>query len=284
MDRYIVRSKIQPAAIMQQSRATGDQDGELMETNMTKQEIESEIKRLAPFHHDVELPYGLSTYDPNLSIRRRETTRLDSLTRHAFPELLKVCGGSLKGKRVIDVACNSGGFSVEAVKNGAEHVLGFDVADRYLEQANFIKRALGMNQLEFKKMAMEDCDEQHIGMYDIAFCFGILYHLENPVFAMKKLASVTREIMLVDATVIKTPLSRNSMWKMNIPRVVETDDKSTTALWRTEKRCQFKPNVRAVIDLLNVLGFSKVDIIKPRQKNLEFRYYRGKRVTFLARR
>jgi len=269
---------------MQQSRATGDQDGELMETNMTKQEIESEIKRLAPFHHDVELPYGLSTYDPNLSIRRRETTRLDSLTRHAFPELLKVCGGSLKGKRVIDVACNSGGFSVEAVKNGAEHVLGFDVADRYLEQANFIKRALGMNQLEFKKMAMEDCDEQHIGMYDIAFCFGILYHLENPVFAMKKLASVTREIMLVDATVIKTPLSRNSMWKMNIPRVVETDDKSTTALWRTEKRCQFKPNVRAVIDLLNVLGFSKVDIIKPRQKNLEFRYYRGKRVTFLARR
>lgn len=284
MDRYIVRSKIQPAAIMQQSRATGDQDGELMETNMTKQEIESEIKRLAPFHHDVELPYGLSTYDPNLSIRRRETTRLDSLTRHAFPELLKACGGSLKGKRVIDVACNSGGFSVEAVKNGAEHVLGFDVADRYLEQANFIKRALGMNQLEFKKMAMEDCDEQHIGMYDIAFCFGILYHLENPVFAMKKLASVTREIMLVDATVIKTPLSRNSMWKMNIPRVVETDDKSTTALWRTEKRCQFKPNVRAVIDLLNVLGFSKVDIIKPRQKNLEFRYYRGKRVTFLARR
>jgi len=284
VDRYIVRSKIQPAAIMQQSRATGDQDGELMETNMTKQEIESEIKRLAPFHHDVELPYGLSTYDPNLSIRRRETTRLDSLTRHAFPELLKVCGGSLKGKRVIDVACNSGGFSVEAVKNGAEHVLGFDVADRYLEQANFIKRALGMNQLEFKKMAMEDCDEQHIGVYDIAFCFGILYHLENPVFAMKKLASVTREIMLVDATVIKTPLNRNSMWKMNIPRVVETDDKSTTALWRTEKRCQFKPNVRAVIDLLNVLGFSKVDIIKPRQKNLEFRYYRGKRVTFLARR
>lgn len=255
-----------------------------MTTEMAKQEMESEIKRLAPFHHKVDLPYELSTYDPELSLRHRETTRLDSLMRHAFPELLKICGGSLEGKRVIDVACNSGGFSVEAAKRGAEYVLGFDVADRYLDQANFIKRALGMNQIEFKKMAMEDCDEQQIGMFDIAFCFGILYHLENPVYAMKKLASVTREIMVVDATVIKTPLSRHSMWKMNVPRVVDSDDKSTTALWRTEKRCQFKPNVRAVIDLLDVLGFSQVDIIKPRQKNLEFRYYRGKRVTFLARR
>ena len=184
---------------------------------MTKEEIESEIARLAPFHHMVDLPYGLKTYDPVLSLRRRESTRLDSLTRHAFPELLKIFGGSLEGKRVVDVACNAGGFSVKAAEHGAEYVLGFDVADRYIDQANFIKRARGLNQLEFKKMAIEDCDEQTIGMFDIAFCFGILYHLENPVYAMKKLASVTRDVMVIDATVIKTPFSRHSMWKMNVP-------------------------------------------------------------------
>lgn len=255
-----------------------------MTSNMTKQEIESELKRLAPFHHKLDLPYGLSTFDPKFSLRHREQTRLDALTRHVFPELLKACGGSLKGKRVIDVASNAGGFSVEAAKYGAEYVLGIDVADRYLAQANFIKQALGLNQIEFKKMPVEDCNEQAIGTFDIAFCFGILYHLENPVYAMKKLASVTQEIMVVDANVIQTPFSRNSMWKMNVPRVLESDDKSTTALWRTEKRCQFKPNINAVIVLLKFLGFSNVEIIKPRQKNLEFRYYRGKRVTFLARR
>jgi len=251
---------------------------------MTKQEIEAELKRLAPFHHKVDLPYGLSTYDPQHSLRHREQTRLDSLIRHAFPDLLKVCGGSLQGKRVIDIASNAGGFSVEAANLGAEYVLGIDIADRYLEQSNFIKRALELDQVEFRKMAMEDCNEEDIGMFDIAFCFGILYHLENPVYAMKKLASVTREIMLVDANMIKTPFSRHAMWKMNVPRVVDSDDKSTTALWRTEKRCQFKPNTKAVVELLNVLGFPHVDIIKPRQKNLEFRYYRGKRMTFLARR
>ncbi|NCF50244.1 DUF1698 domain-containing protein [Gammaproteobacteria bacterium] len=255
-----------------------------MNTEMSKQEMEGEIQRLAPFHHKVDLPYGLKTYDPGSSQRHREQTRLDSLTRHAFPKLLEACGGTLEGKRVIDVACNAGGFSVEAARLGAEYVLGFDVADRYLDQANFIKRALDLEQVEYRKMALADCDEAKIGMFDIAFCFGILYHLENPVYEMKKLASVTRDIMLIDANVYQAPFSRKSLWKMTVPRVIESDDKTTTALWRTEKRCQFKPNVRAVVEMLDVLGFPKVEILKPRERGLEFRYYRGKRVTFLARR
>lgn len=255
-----------------------------MDTTMSKQEMESEIQRLAPFHHKVDLPYGLKTYDPDSSLRHREQTRLDSLIRHGFPSLLDACGGSLEGKRVIDVACNAGGFSVEAARLGAEYVLGFDVADHYLDQANFIKRALGLDQVEFKNMALADCDEAKIGMFDVSFCFGILYHLENPAYEMKRLASVTKDIMLIDANMYQTPFSRKSLWKMNVPRVVDADDKTTTAAWRTDRRCQFKPNVRAVIEMLDALGFPHVEVIKPRQRGLEFRYYRGKRVTFLARR
>lgn len=255
-----------------------------MSSEMSKEEMESEIKRLAPFHHKVDLPYGLKTYDPESSLRAREQTRLDSLMRHGFPPLIEACGGSLEGKRVIDVACNAGGFSVEAARLGADYVLGFDVADRYLDQANFIKRALGLDKVEFKKMALADCDPDTTGMFDISFCFGILYHLENPVYEMKKLASVTRDIMLIDANMYQTPFSRKALWKMNVPRVVDSDDKTTTAAWRTEKRCQFKPNVKAVIEMLGVLGFPNVEVLKPRQGGLEFRYYRGKRVTFLARR
>ena len=66
-----------------------------MNTEMSKQEMEGEIQRLAPFHHKVDLPYGLKTYDPGSSQRHREQTRLDSLTRHAFPKLLEACGGTL---------------------------------------------------------------------------------------------------------------------------------------------------------------------------------------------
>lgn len=81
---------------------------------MTKQELTDELRRLAPFHHSIELPHDLSTHIPSLARRPVESTRLSNLVKHAFPALVDRCGGSLRGRRVLDVACNCGGFSVQA--------------------------------------------------------------------------------------------------------------------------------------------------------------------------
>ena len=75
-----------------------------MPQGLTKEEMIREIRRLAPFHHEVDLPYDLSTYVPERSRRPIERTRLANLTKHAFPALINACGGSLEGKRVLDVA------------------------------------------------------------------------------------------------------------------------------------------------------------------------------------
>jgi SAM-dependent methyltransferase len=254
-----------------------------MGVTMTEQEIREGLRCLAPFHHNVELPYGLRTHIPGLSRRKLEYTRLASLVKHAFPSLLQLCGGSLQGRRVLDVGCNCGGFSVEAAQRGAEYVLGIDVVDRYLEQAEFIKRALGLRQIEFKKMAVEDLDESIVGEYDITFCFGLLYHLENPVSSMKKLSSVTRRIMVVDTSVARFPLTRRPVWIMNFPPAAGLEPEAiSTSLWRTKRNCQFLPNARAVTELLKLLGFSKVTRLKPTKRGIGKRYYMGKRATFLA--
>jgi tRNA (mo5U34)-methyltransferase len=256
-----------------------------MKIKMTEQEIKDEIKRLAPFHHNIELPYGLKTHIPELSRHKREFTRLSSLVRHAFPSLLQACGGSLKGQRVLDVGCNCGGFSVKAAEYGAEYVLGIDVVDRYLEQANFIKHALELDQVEFKKLALEDLNESGADKYDITFCFGVLYHLENPILSMKNLSSVTQRMMVVDTRIARFPLSRHPIWLMNFPVVTGQDPENiSTSLWRTEKTCQFLPNARAVVEMLRFLGFPNVTRLRPKQRNLETRYYVGRRATFLATR
>jgi 2-polyprenyl-3-methyl-5-hydroxy-6-metoxy-1,4-benzoquinol methylase len=51
--------------------------------------------------------------------------------------------------------------------------------------------------VEFRSLDIEKLDSDDIGQFDVMFCFGILYHLENPVLAMKKLANVSSDIMLV---------------------------------------------------------------------------------------
>lgn len=255
-----------------------------MEKTLTEQEIRNEVARLAPFHHKVDLPYNLSTFIPELSRRPVEYTRVANLVKHAFPALLDVCGGSLQGKRVLDVACNCGGFTVEAAKLNSEYVLGVDIVKHYLEQANFIKRALNLEQVEFKEIGIESIDKSSMGVFDVTFCFGILYHLENPIFAMKQLSAVTKKILLVDTDVMLTTETRAPLWGMNFPVVstVKSHD-ITTSLWRGNGRVvQFTPNEDAVVDLLRFLGFSTVSKLEPRQEGLEERYYNGTRATFLA--
>lgn len=253
---------------------------------MTEQEMKDRIHELAPFHHDVKLPFSLSTHVPELARRPLERTRLSNLVKHAWPSLLRACGGTLQGQRVLDFACNCGGFSVEAARGGAEYVLGIDIVDRYIEQARFIKDALGLDNLEFRKASIEDLDEESVGRFDITFCFGILYHLGDPVTVMRRLSSFTRRIMVVDTTVRRTPFVRAPVWQIDFRPPSNPECRSaTTSLWRqSEGICQFIPNTHAVVELLKFLGFSRITRLRPKEKGLEKRYYKGKRVTFLATR
>jgi len=252
--------------------------------NLMEEELRNEIYRLAPFRHNIELPYGLSTYIPELSRRRTDYTRVSSLVQHAFPSLLAACGGSLEGKRVLDVACNCGGFSVEASKLGAEYVMGIDIVDRYIEQATFVKRALGLKHVEFKVMDLNDLDSKAMGEFDVTFFFGILYHLENPVSTMRRLCALTRRVMLIDTAVWRIPATRDPCWLMKVlPEPGQNSPSSNTNLWRTGTEIiQFKPNESAVLELMKFLEFSNVKKLEPKAEGLEKRYYLGKRITFLA--
>ena len=172
-----------------------------------------------------------------------------------------------------------------AADSGADYVLGIDVADRYIEQAKFIKEALGLEQVEFRTMAVEDLKEASVGRFDLALCLGVLYHLENPVAAMRGLASITDRMMLVDTYVIRSLFTRGPVWRMKLLPVSARESRdASTSLWRDREICQFTPNRAAVSALLDFLGFGNFVELRPTRIGLETRYYSGKRATFLASR
>lgn len=263
-------------------------------TPMTKERMQEEIRRLSPFRHNLELPYDLSTAPPGEhTAELHDDARVENLVAHAFPPLLDVLGGSFDGLAVLDAACNSGGFSVEAARRGAERVLGFDVVDRYVEQADFVKEALELENVEFRKLDLYEVDPGEIGTFDVTFCFGLLYHLENPVLGMRKLAAVTRRVMVVDTNILSDD-DRRAMWQMTVPSVAGappdeagehgggTGAGSATNLWRDREYCQMKPNAVAVRRLLEALGFEEVRWIRPTHQGLAQIYRDGRRRTFIA--
>jgi len=98
----------------------------------------------------------------------------------------------LEGKKVLDVGCNSGFFSFELAKRGAD-VLGVDVnqVERVynlecmpLQQAEWIESQL-QTGAKFKEMDYLDCDESE--PYDKILFLGVYYHLEDPSRGLAKL-------------------------------------------------------------------------------------------------
>lgn len=252
--------------------------------SVSEQWIRAEIERLAPFHHDIELPFGLRTYDARLARRSYEESRLPNLLAHAWPTILDAAGGTFDGKRVLDVGCNCGGFSVAAVKSGADHVLGIDSAEKYIEQANFIKRALRLERLEFQHREISQLDPKQDGRFDVSLCFGVLYHLEDPIGVMRKLAAVTRSVLVIDTDLVPRTNLKRPMWEMNFPN--PSGDSSVTAStsqWRKGRKVgQFTPNPTAVVELLKFLGFEEVISLNPADDILEQRYKAGRRGTFIG--
>jgi SAM-dependent methyltransferase len=84
-------------------------------------------------------------------------------------------GGSLNGKKILDIGCLEGKFSVEFARHGAT-VVSIDAREANIEKARFAAKSLN---LPITCMQIDALDIQHetIGTFDGVFCAGLLYHL-----------------------------------------------------------------------------------------------------------
>lgn len=133
-----------------------------------------------------------------------------------------------------------------------------------------------------------ELDPAKHGTFDLVLCFGILYHLENPVLAVRRISAVTRKVIVVDTSLMKVPiinrvLDRWPLWHMRRVSNPGTNATNiTTSRWRPEDFCQFSPNAAAVTSLLEYAGFTNIVRLKPQARGLEKRYYDGRRATFIG--
>jgi SAM-dependent methyltransferase len=118
--------------------------------------------------------------------------------RHFMPYVLAAAGGSLRGKRVLDMACNSGFWSVQCALLGAE-VVGFDARPELVAQANLLKEATGAASAEFRQLDFSEATPHALGgTFDIVLNLGLLYHLPEPLSAMERTMRLSHGHVLLD--------------------------------------------------------------------------------------
>jgi len=182
---------------------TNDSARPAEQPEMPASRLSERIQELGEWFHNLDL-FGVKTA-PNHFLGDFPNIKWKQVSP-AIPE-------RLDGATVLDIGCNGGFYSIEMKRRGAAHVLGIDVDDRYLNQARFAAKTLGLN-IEFEKRSVYAADEI-AGQFDFVLFMGVFYHLRYPLYALD------RVIKKVGGTLVFQTMIRGSetarKWEADYP-------------------------------------------------------------------
>lgn len=98
-------------------------------------------------------------------------------------------------KTALDVGCGLGYFS------GLLQSLGLDVTAVDGRPENAVEASRRNPGVKFHAYNAEDSALRALGKFDLVFCFGLLYHLENPLLAIRHLHAMTGRLLLIEAVI-----------------------------------------------------------------------------------
>jgi tRNA (mo5U34)-methyltransferase len=210
---------------------------------MDRDQLKSRVDALR-WYHTIDLGDGVVTPGVDECVER--------LGRIGLPE-------SLAGRSVLDVGAWDGFFSFEAERRGAERVVA---ADYYSWHGQGWGTGQGKAGFELARMARRsgvidvdldvlDLSPERIGTFDLVLFLGVLYHVPNPLLALERVASVTRDMLILETVVDMVGVSRPAA--AFYPGRELNDD--PTNWWG--------PNHAAVVGLLNAVGFTRVKTLTP---------------------
>ncbi len=177
-------------------------------------ELKERIAAFPRWHYRFEFDGGVSTPMPDPGMVNRHEQR----RRYFFAALLRLMGGSLQGRRVLDLGCNAGFWSLEAVEAQADFVLGLDARQDYIEQASLVFEAKGIDPRGYR-FEVGDLFEHPIEeSFDIVLCLGLLNVVAKPVELFELMAGVGAETIVIDTGLSRVPSAFFELSRLLEPR------------------------------------------------------------------
>lgn len=192
---------------------------------------------------------------------------------------------SLASSRVADLAASEGFVTTRLLDWGAEAVDAFELSDVGIERFQLVWQYLnyaGQSDSKLYKLDFEQANwaAQLPANYEIIFCLGIIYHLENPMLFARNLFEATKEVCIIESDTPKfakpNRFRGNGVIYLNKDQVAITEDNPRYLL-------EFRPDREALIDLLLTVGFSSVEVLEPTRVSNSY-YARGEKSILLCRR
>ncbi len=148
-----------------------------------------------------ELPDGsvTPTYDDGAldAVHNTRLTMLESVLTASF-------GPGLEGHKAVDLACHQGWFATKLAQRGADKVVAIDARAEHIADATMISGTLGLDNMQCVQSDVHALVPSALGEFDVVLMFGLIYHLENPIGALRMARSLTAKggVCLVETQIV----------------------------------------------------------------------------------
>jgi tRNA (mo5U34)-methyltransferase len=234
------------------------------------EEIRRAIASFSRWHYQFDLRGQLTPI-----WRQDQVNRHEQRVHYFLDPLVEFLGGSLAGKRVLDLGCNAGFWALRAIQAGCSHVLGIDGRRMHIDQANLVFEVdeVSHDRYDFLCADVFDVDYSRLGPFDVVLCLGLLYHISKPVELFERIAPANTEIMLIDTALSLAPGAYLEIR-------YESPDIEANAI---DRPLVLYPTALAVNEIVRQGGYS-VGMLRPRFTDYTgcWDYQHGKRRAFVA--
>jgi SAM-dependent methyltransferase len=174
----------------------------------------------------------------------------------------------MAGKRIVDLGCLEGGYTVEFARMGFD-ALGIEVRKNNFAACEYVRAHLALPNLHFARDDVWNIEKY--GKFDAIFCSGLLYHLDRPIEFLKMISRLCRRLIILNTHVARETTNPNfSLGEMTehegVPgRWLHEFDPTSPDLDQEEIRWSswgnpqsFWPRQEYIVDALRQGGFDMV--------------------------
>lgn len=176
---------------------------------------------------------------PNGGVEDFDKAEAVELNRARLEHLASL-GLPLQGRRVLDVGAGPGHLAQFFLQRGCDVVCLEGRAENLERMRELYPR------LEIRLFDVERDDWSDLGRFDVVFCYGLLYHLEDPFRAIRQMASVCDDLLLVSTMVADHELPLVRM------------EEETAAYTQALRSVGCRPTPSFVTLALRTVGFEQV--------------------------
>lgn len=121
-------------------------------------------------------------------------------------------GEDLGSLTAIDLGSHEGWFSYHMAIRGFRRVTGVDARADHVHRSELIRKAYQLTNLEFLNLDIHSPDVRQLPPADLVLMYGLIYHLEDPIGALRTAYRLTERLLLIESQVTNAELTGHIDW------------------------------------------------------------------------